>query len=101
MELNPGVKELSNHTRIFFYVRTEIATLRGHSVGIISVSFSPRMREIIVVGDAQDMMISVWAWPSKIMKTLNKFAGRQRTSLSSPLSSSPESSSSKSSVASL
>ncbi|BFZ23498.1 hypothetical protein BsWGS_26537 [Bradybaena similaris] len=53
---------------------SEVATLRGHSVGIISVSFSPRMREIIVVGDAQDMMISVWSWPSKIMKTLNKFA---------------------------
>ncbi|GFR62704.1 mitogen-activated protein kinase binding protein 1 [Elysia marginata] len=55
----------------------ELALLRGHSFGIKTVRFSPRMREIIVVGDAQDMMISVWAWPGKVMGSLNKFSGRQ------------------------
>ncbi|GFR62733.1 mitogen-activated protein kinase-binding protein 1, partial [Elysia marginata] len=52
----------------------ELALLRGHSFGIKTVRFSPRMREIIVVGDAQDMMISVWAWPGKVMGSLNKFS---------------------------
>lgn len=53
---------------------TEVAVLRGHSFGIKTAVFSPRMREIIVVGDAQDMMISVWAWPNKVMNSLNKFS---------------------------
>ncbi|GFO08254.1 mitogen-activated protein kinase-binding protein 1 [Plakobranchus ocellatus] len=48
--------------------------LRGHSFGIKTAIFSPRMREIIVVGDAQDMMISVWTWPGKVMESLNKFS---------------------------
>ncbi|KAK3704969.1 hypothetical protein RRG08_017761, partial [Elysia crispata] len=52
----------------------EVAMLRGHSFGIKTAVFSPRMRKIIVVGDAQDMMISVWSWPGKMMNSLNKFS---------------------------
>lgn len=51
---------------------TEAKHLRGHKYGIESVMFSPDMRFLVSLGDANDRGLFVWDWRTEKRRTSNK-----------------------------
>ncbi|KAF7656796.1 hypothetical protein LDENG_00035940, partial [Lucifuga dentata] len=52
--------------------RKQVAALQKHKYGVACVSFCPRSKYIVSVGNQHDMMVNVWAWKKDVVVAANK-----------------------------